>query len=475
MHLHFLGICGTFMGSLARLAITKGYRVTGSDINIYPPMSTQLTTAGVDMIDGYEVSQLELNPDLVVVGNVISRGNPVLEAVLNRGLPYTSGPQWLGEHILQNRWVLAVAGTHGKTTTSSMLAWILDCAGMAPGYLIGGVPRNFSSSARLGETPYFVIEADEYDSAFFDKRSKFIHYRPRTLVINNLEFDHADIFPDLAAIQQQFHHLVRTLPKKALIIVPQAVAAIEKVLKMGCWSEVQKISFNAAEHSPGQWNAVPLTTDNASFEISQQETSARNEEPSAAEHEELKGIVNWQQIGEHNIANGLAAVVAAHHVGVPIPLACEALSSFEGVKRRMECLATIENIKVYDDFAHHPTAIQMTLTGLRAKVGKEKIIAIIEPRSNTMRTGGYSSSQLVNCCAAADFVCWYQPANMTWDLMKVVRNSPVPAVNCRSYNDLITIALKQLTIPSHIIIMSNGSFGGIHQQVINALQDKYHQ
>jgi UDP-N-acetylmuramate: L-alanyl-gamma-D-glutamyl-meso-diaminopimelate ligase len=487
MHLHFLGICGTFMGSLAQLAVAKGHRVTGSDTDIYPPMSTQLTTAGVDIIDGYEVSQLDLNPDLVVVGNVISRGNPVFEAVLNRGLPYTSGPQWLGEHILQKRWVLAIAGTHGKTTTSSMLAWILDYAGMAPGYLIGGVPRNFSTSARLGETPYFVIEADEYDSALFDKRSKFIHYRPRTLVINNLEFDHADIFPDLAAIQQQFHHLVRTLPQKALIIVPQAVAAIEQVLNMGCWSEVQKISFNTVGHSPGSWNAVPLTTNNASFEISQQKLSAGNQKPeaedkesSAAERENLKGIVNWQQLGEHNIVNGLAAVVAAHHVGVPIALACEALSSFEGVKRRMECLATIGNIKIYDDFAHHPTAIEMTLAGLRARVGKEKIIAIIEPRSNTMRMGGYSPSQLANCCTAADFVCWYQPANITWDLMEVVSKSPVPAVSCRSYNDLITTALKQLTdashsIPTHIIIMSNGSFGGIHQQVINALQNKYHQ
>ena len=467
------------MGSLAQLAVAKGYRVTGCDSNIYPPMSDQLTAAGVDVIDGYDASQLDLNPDLMIVGNVISRGNPVMEAILNRQLPYTSGPQWLGEHILQNRWVLAVAGTHGKTTTSSMLAWILDYAGMAPGYLIGGVPKNFSTSARLGETSYFVIEADEYDSALFDKRSKFMHYHPRTLIINNLEFDHADIFPDIAAIQQQFHHLVRTLPQQGLIVVPQAVQAIEKVLEMGCWSEVQRLSVTNGDTSSNQWHVTSLTTDNASFQVSKelsvrnQELSARDKKSSAEQYQKQVNVVNWRQFGKHNMTNGLAAVAAAYHVGVPIDLACEALSYFDGVQRRMECLANIKNIKVYDDFAHHPTAIQTTLEGLRANVGEENIIAIIEPRSNTMRMSIHPMSQLASCCSAADFVCWYQPDGIQWNLEQVINMSSVPAVSCRSHDSLIAKAVEQARIPSHIVIMSNGSFEGVHQRIIKTLQEKH--
>ncbi len=366
MHIHILGICGTFMGSLALLARELGHRVTGSDANVYPPMSTQLEQAGIELLEGYHPEHLEPAPDLVVVGNALSRGNLEVEALLDRGLPYTSGPEWLREQVLPGKWVLAVSGTHGKTTTASMLAWILEYAGMAPGFLIGGVTQNFPHSARLGETPFFVVEADEYDSAFFDKRSKFVHYRPRTLIINNLEYDHADIFPDLAAIQRQFHHLVRTVPGSGLIISPAGERAIEDTLTQGCWSPRQTLGGD-----DGEWQVRLINTDGSCFEV------LHEGEPLAT--------VNWSQSGQHNVMNGLAALIAARHVGVTPEVGARALGEFAGVKRRLELLADVHGIKVYDDFAHHPTAIKTTLAGLRAKVGDDKIIALIEPRSNIMR------------------------------------------------------------------------------------------
>ncbi len=367
MHIHILGICGTFMGSLAVLAKEAGHRVTGSDANVYPPMSTQLEAQGIELTQGYDPAQLDPAPDLVVIGNALSRGNPAVEYVLDQGLPYVSGPQWLAEHVLQGRWVLAVAGTHGKTTTTSMLAWVLEHAGMSPGFLIGGVPQNFGISARLGGTPFFVVEADEYDSAFFDKRSKFVHYRPRTTILNNLEYDHADIFPDLAAIERQFHHLVRTIPSSGLIIHPIAETALVRVLQMGCWTPVQTTGAG------GQWQARLLAEDGSRFEV--------------RFDGEVQGTVNWELTGQHNVANALATLAAARHVGVVPAMGVAALSEFRSVKRRMEKVAEVRGVTVYDDFAHHPTAIATTLQGLRARVGGERIIAVIEPRSNSMKLG----------------------------------------------------------------------------------------
>ncbi|HCV78657.1 MAG TPA: UDP-N-acetylmuramate:L-alanyl-gamma-D-glutamyl-meso-diaminopimelate ligase, partial [Pseudomonas sp.] len=369
MHIHILGICGTFMGSLAVLAKEAGHRVTGSDANVYPPMSTQLEAQGIELTQGYDPAQLDPAPDLVVIGNALSRGNPAVEYVLDKGLPYVSGPQWLAEHVLQGRWVLAVAGTHGKTTTTSMLAWVLEHAGMSPGFLIGGVPQNFGISARLGGTPFFVVEADEYDSAFFDKRSKFVHYRPRTTILNNLEYDHADIFPDLAAIERQFHHLVRTIPSSGLIIHPTAETALVRVLEMGCWTPVQTTGAG------GQWQARLLAEDGSRFEV--------------LFEGQVQGTVNWELTGQHNVANALATLAAARHVGVVPSLGVAALSEFRSVKRRMEKVAEVRGVTVYDDFAHHPTAIATTLQGLRARVGSERIIAVIEPRSNSMKLGAH--------------------------------------------------------------------------------------
>jgi UDP-N-acetylmuramate: L-alanyl-gamma-D-glutamyl-meso-diaminopimelate ligase len=451
MHIHILGICGTFMGSLAQLAKALGHRVTGSDANVYPPMSTQLQAAGIELVEGFDPGQLEPAPDLVVIGNAMSRGNPAVEAVLNRGLAYTSGPQWLRDQVLPGKWVLAVAGTHGKTTTSAMLAWILDYAGMAPGFLIGGVTRNFPTSARLGETPFFVVEADEYDSAFFDKRSKFVHYQPRTLILNNLEYDHADIFPDLAAIQRQFHHLVRTVPGEGLIIHPSGEKALDEVLAMGCWSHRASFSVQGED---GPWQARLLTEDGSSFAI--------------VENGQDIAQVNWQSTGLHNVSNALAAILAARHVGVTPKVAAQALSQFAGVKRRMECLADIHSIRVYDDFAHHPTAIKTTLAGLRAKVGDEKIIALIEPRSNTMRMGVHKEA-LNQACIDADDVLWYQPPGVDWNMEEIVNKSPVPAKLVRDLDELIHCALSLAEANTHIVIMSNGGFGGVHQKLVDQL------
>ena len=454
-HIHILGICGTFMGSLAQLAKAKGYRVTGSDLNVYPPMSTQLEAAGIELYEGWDTEQLSLKPDLFVVGNVISRGNPVMEAVLNQMLPYTSGPAWLAEHILRDRWVLAVSGTHGKTTTASMLAWVLEFAAMEPGYLIGGVPQNFPTSARLGKSDFFVIEADEYDSAFFDKRSKFIHYLPRTLIMNNLEFDHADIFSDLAAIQRQFHHLIRTVPSEGLLLTPCHTPAIDAVIDQGCWTPIHTFGKD------GQWSYELLSADGSAFAV-------------MLENQKV-GEVQWTLTGLHNVLNALAAISAARHVGVVPAMACEALSEFGGVKRRMELIEQIENCFVYDDFAHHPTAIATTLDGLRKKVKSENIIAVIEPRSNTMRQGVHRDS-LVEACAAADHVFWFEPKELQWSLADIVGQQE-NHYSASSIEQLISMVTKTVVSSRdeaehlHIVIMSNGGFGGFHTKLTQALNN----
>ena len=452
MHIHILGICGTFMGSLAQLAKALGHKVTGSDANVYPPMSTQLEQTGIELIQGFDPIHLKPAPDLVIIGNAMSRGNPSVEYVLNQGIAYTSGPQWLHDFVLPNKWVLAVAGTHGKTTTSSMLAWILEYAGMKPGFLIGGVTKNFPTSARLGESDFFVVEADEYDSAFFDKRSKFVHYNARTVILNNLEFDHADIFSDLAAIQTQFHHLIRTVPGNGLIISPAEDAALNEVLKKGCWTTQTKFSLEATDC---EWHAELKSEDGSAFSI------FHNQQKIAE--------VNWQQTGLHNVNNALAALIAARNVGVDPITSAKALENFAGVKRRMECLADIDSVKVYDDFAHHPTAIKTTLAGLRAKVGTEKIIAIIEPRSNTMRMGVHKDA-LGKSTVDADMVLWYQPANVDWAMDDVVNKSPVPAKLLRDLDGLVKTAVALKEKNTHFVIMSNGGFGGVHQKLIGALK-----
>ena len=453
MHIHILGICGTFMGSLAQLAKELGHKVTGSDANVYPPMSTQLEQAGIELIQGFDPINLQPAPDLVIIGNAMSRGNPSVEYVLSQGIPYTSGPEWLHDFVLPNKWVLAVAGTHGKTTTSSMLAWILEYSGMNPGFLIGGVTKNFPTSARLGESDFFVVEADEYDSAFFDKRSKFVHYNARTLILNNLEFDHADIFPDLAAIQTQFHHLVRTVPGNGLIISPANDQALNQVLHKGCWTS--NTHFTLDQDQDCEWRAELINEDGSAFAIFHQQQKIAE--------------VNWQQTGLHNVNNGLAAIIAARSVGVDPINAAKALEHFAGVKRRMECLADVNSIKVYDDFAHHPTAIKTTLAGLRAKVGKEKIIAIIEPRSNTMRMGVHKDA-LGKSTVDADMVLWYQPANVDWAMNDVVNKSPVPAKLLRDLDELVKTAASLREANTHFVIMSNGGFGGVHQKLIDALK-----
>ncbi|MBD1600557.1 UDP-N-acetylmuramate:L-alanyl-gamma-D-glutamyl-meso-diaminopimelate ligase [Pseudomonas typographi] len=449
MHIHILGICGTFMGSLAVLAKAQGHRVTGSDANVYPPMSTQLQAQGIELMQGYAPEHLAPAPDLVVIGNALSRGNPAVEYVLNSGLPYVSGPQWLADHVLQGRWVLAVAGTHGKTTTSSMLAWVLEHAGMAPGFLIGGVPQNFAVSARLGGTPFFVVEADEYDSAFFDKRSKFVHYRPRTVILNNLEFDHADIFPDLAAIERQFHHLVRTVPSEGLIVHPTTEPALARVLEMGCWTPVQTTGEG------GQWQARLLQADGSRFEV------LLGGAP--------QGTVAWALAGQHNVANALATLAAARHVGVLPAVAIEALNAFKSVKRRMEKIAEVRGITLYDDFAHHPTAIATTLDGLRKRVGRAPVIAIIEPRSNSMKLGAHRDG-LPDSVRDADQVIWYGPPNLGWDLAATAAQCQPPATVATSLEAIIEQVRAQATPGSHVVIMSNGGFGGLHQKLAEALR-----
>ncbi|TCK03117.1 UDP-N-acetylmuramate:L-alanyl-gamma-D-glutamyl-meso-diaminopimelate ligase [Marinobacterium mangrovicola] len=451
MHIHILGICGTFMGSLALLARELGHRVTGSDANVYPPMSTQLAQQGIELIEGYDPVQLDPVPDCVVIGNAMTRGNSCVEAVLERGLNYTSGPQWLHDHVLKERWVLAVSGTHGKTSTATMLAWILEQAKMAPGFLIGGVPHNFDRSARLGETPFFVIEADEYDTAFFDKRSKFVHYAPRTLIMNNLEFDHADIFPDLAAIQRQFHHLIRVVPGSGQVIYPADSEALVEVIDMGCWSET------LATGDEKGWSAQPLSADGGCFAIMQAG--------------EKVAEVNWSLTGAHNVSNGLHAILAARHVGVTPAIAAEALSNFGGVKRRMELLGEADGVKVYDDFAHHPTAIETTLAGIRAKVGDAPLLAVIEPRSNTMRLGAHKQA-LAASAALADSVYWYQPEGMDWSLDSVIEASSNPASLHRDIDALVDQLAQDAKPGTHLVVMSNGGFGGIHGKLLARLQQR---
>jgi UDP-N-acetylmuramate: L-alanyl-gamma-D-glutamyl-meso-diaminopimelate ligase len=449
MHIHILGICGTFMGSLAVLAKELGHRVTGSDANVYPPMSTQLEAQGIELTQGYDAAQLDPAPDLVVIGNALSRGNPAVEYVLNKGLPYVSGPQWLADHVLQGRWVMAVAGTHGKTSSSSMLAWVLEHAGMSPGFLIGGVPQNFGISARLGGTPFFVVEADEYDSAFFDKRSKFVHYRPRTAILNNLEFDHADIFPDLAAIERQFHHLVRTIPGEGLVIHPTTEPALQRVIEMGCWTPVSTTGEG------GQWQARLISNDGSRFEVSFEG--------------KIAGVVDWQLTGQHNVANALAVLAAARHVGVVPELGITALCSFINAKRRMEKVAEVNGVTIFDDFAHHPTAIATTLDGLRKRIGTAKLIAIVEPRSNSMKLGAHREG-LPESVVQADSVYWYAPPNLGWDLAGTVSASTVPTQVCDSLDAIIAGVKAEATPGTQIVVMSNGGFGGLHGKLAAALE-----
>ena len=449
MHIHILGICGTFMGGLALLARELGYTVSGSDANVYPPMSTQLQAAGICLMEGYEPAHLQPAPDLVVIGNALSRGNTAVEYVLDQGLPYTSGPQWLAENVLQSRWVLAVAGTHGKTTTASMLAWLLEANDLKPGFLIGGVPDNFGVSARLGETPFFVVEADEYDTAFFDKRSKFVHYRPRTLVLNNLEFDHADIFPDLEAIRIQFHHLLRTVPGNGLVVCNSGDPELENVLQRGCWTPVEWFGTDPDR----DWSARPGRED-TEFEVNFQRTP--------------QGTVHWTLMGEHNRANALAAIAAARHAGVPAALSCAALANFTGIKRRMEVRGEVDGVTVYDDFAHHPTAIATTLQGLRQRVGNAPIMAVLEPRSNTMRMGVHQN-QLAAALQAADRVLLYRPEGIVWDMAAIVDELGDRAVQFASVDDIIDTVVHQAGAGTHVLIMSNGGFENIHARLLEAL------
>ncbi len=448
MHIHILGICGTFMGGIAAIAKSLGHHVTGSDQNVYPPMSTQLQELGIELTQGYDVSQLEPAPDIVVIGNAMSRGNPCVECVLDKSLPYTSGPEWLKHNLLQDSWVLAVAGTHGKTTTASMLAWILEYAGLKPGFLIGGIVQNFGLSARVGQTPFFVIEADEYDTAFFDKRSKFVHYLPRTLILNNLEFDHADIFEDLNAIKKQFHHLIRTLPQSGKVLWPKNDEALSDVITKGLWSESETLGDD--------WNYELLKADGSQFNV--------------LLNKQLQGVVSWQAIGEHNVKNAMMAIAAARHVGIAIEHSIEALGEFISPKRRMELKADINHIKVYDDFAHHPTAIQTTLAGLRAKVGDEKIIAILEPRSNTMKMGVHQFT-LLDSLRDADDVLLFEPENLNWSLKEQADKAGMQCFD--STTAIIDTVLENVEPNQHVLIMSNGGFNGLHQQLVDGLTDKY--
>ncbi len=453
MHIHILGICGTFMGGIAAIAKAMGHKVTGSDQHVYPPMSTQLEQLGIELTQGYGPEQFAEQPDIVVIGNAMSRGNPAVEYVLNRNLPYTSGPQWLLENLLKDRWVLAVSGTHGKTSTSSMLAWILEFAGLNPGFLIGGIPENFGISARLGESPFFVIEADEYDSAFFDKRAKFVHYRPKTLILNNLEFDHADIYGSLADIQRQFHHLMRMLPGNGLALFPQNDEALQQVLQQGCWSESQAIGNEQAD-----WQFIPLKADGSVFDVLFNQASV--------------GTVSWDLLGEHNMHNATMAIAAARHVGVAPDVAIAALGQFANVKRRMEIKAVVNEVTLYDDFAHHPTAIATTIAGLRAKVGKQRILAILEPRSNTMKMGVHKAS-LAGSWHQADLAYIFEPSQLGWDMHAVVEQASIPSAIFTDLDALADAVVDAALPGDHLLFMSNGSFGGLHQKVQQKLEARY--
>lgn len=440
-HIHIIGICGTFMGGIAALAKQAGYRVTGCDANVYPPMSTQLEAQGIELIEGFGVEQLSLMPDMFVVGNVVTRGNPLMEEILNRNLPYLSGPQWLADTILRDKWVLGVAGTHGKTTTSAMLAWVLEYAKLNPCFLIGGVPENFGISARLTDSPFFVIEADEYDTAFFDKRSKFVHYHPRTAILNNLEFDHADIFADLAAIETQFHHLVRTVPSNGLIVSNGREATLDKVLQCGCWTPVERFGVEAGWQIDAD-NRVSLNG-------------------------VAQGTLQWELLGEHNRQNALAALAAARHAGVPIAQGLAALAEFKNVKRRMEVRGIVNNITVYDDFAHHPTAVETTVAGLRHKVGKARILAVLEPRSNTMKLGVMKDA-LPASLKDADLVFCYA-GNLGWNARGTLAPLGNKAVVKDNLNELIAAITAAAKSGDHVLVMSNGGFGGIHEKLLKRL------
>jgi UDP-N-acetylmuramate: L-alanyl-gamma-D-glutamyl-meso-diaminopimelate ligase len=448
MHLHILGICGTFMGGLAVLARAAGHTVTGCDANVYPPMSTQLQAQGIKLIEGFSADQIKLNPDIYVIGNVITRGNSLMEALLDEGLPYISGPQWLRENVLHKRWVLGVAGTHGKTTTSAMLAWILEHGGLNPGFLIGGVPQNFDVSARLTQTPFFVIEADEYDTAFFDKRSKFVHYPARTAVLNNLEFDHADIFADLAAIETQFHHFVRTLPAGGLIVSNGADAQLERVLERGAWTPIERFDSDSG------WRAGAQSPD-GSFDVFWKNESC--------------GTVRWSLLGAHNRSNALAAIAAARHAGVPPAVAIEALGRFENVKRRMEVRGVARGVTVYDDFAHHPTAIETTIAGLRAKVGASRILAVVEPRSNTMKLGVMKQA-LPGSLSAANRVFCYS-GGLSWDASESLAPLGDKASVHPDLAQLVSAIAAESRAGDHVLVMSNGGFGGIHAKLLFALEN----
>ncbi|TRZ58002.1 MAG: UDP-N-acetylmuramate:L-alanyl-gamma-D-glutamyl-meso-diaminopimelate ligase [Rhodocyclaceae bacterium] len=448
MHIHILGICGTFMGGVALLARSAGHQVSGCDANVYPPMSTQLAQQGIALTEGYAANQVYLAPDLFLVGNAISRGNPLLEEILARNLPYTSGPQWLAEHILKGKWVLAVAGTHGKTTTTALLTWILEDAGLKPGFLVGGVPVDFGVSARLTDSSFFVIEADEYDTAFCDKRSKFLHYRPRTTILNNLEFDHADIFVDLAAIETQFHHLVRTLPNNGLIVANAAEDSLKRVIARGCWTPIEW--FNSVDGWQASEDADPGTD---SFSVSLAGTEI--------------GRSRMALPGAHNRANALAAIAAARHAGVPVDLALRALTRFQGVKRRLEVRGTARGVIVYDDFAHHPTAIAATIDGLRRRVGRNRIIAVLEPRSNTMKLGSMKA-RLPDSLSGAEAVFCYAN-NLGWDVAAAL----VPLGDrARTFQDIDAMAREigaMAQAGDQVLVMSNGGFGGLHEKLLKIL------
>lgn len=448
-HIHILGICGTFMGGVAMIARELGYHVTGSDTNVYPPMSTFLENHGIEIIPNYDVAQLQPAPDLVVIGNAMSRGNPCVEYVLDNQLNYTSGPQWLHDNLLKDRWVLAVSGTHGKTTTTGMLAWILEKNGIDAGFLIGGVAGNFGISARAGSSKFFVIEADEYDSAFFDKRSKFVHYTPKTLIINNIEFDHADIFDDLKAIQRQFHHLVRTMPQSGCILSAVSDQNVQDTLKMGAYSQLQFIGEGK------EWFAKPLVADCSEFEV--------------YHFGEKAGVVQWQIIGAHNMHNALMAIAASHHAGVSVAGACEALGSFINANRRLEVKGEVRGVTVYDDFAHHPTAIEATIGALRSKVGKEaRILAVLEPRSNTMKMGVHKE-EIAPSLKDADAVFVYQPETIPWQVSVITDVLTQPAKWSANLDELVDAVTREAKSGDHILVMSNGAFGGIHAKLLEKL------
>lgn len=454
--LYILGIGGTLMGSIALLAKSAGYEVTGSDKKLYPPMSDQLRDAEITVYEGFDPVQLEPKPDLVIVGNAgLPRGHPGVEYILESGLPYTSGAAWLGETLMRDRFVLAVSGTHGKSTTTAMLAWILKYAGLDPGFLIGGVPVNFGQSAALGSTPFFVVEADEYDTSYFDRRSKFLHYRPRTLVINNLEHDHADIFPDLDAIQAQFHLLLRTVPASGLVIAPTTDSNVDDVLKRGCWTQVLRFGSGRIKHPHERDNGERIHASDAAADCSTF-TVCINDVP--------LGTVVWSLLGVHNVNNALAAIAAARHAGVSPNVSIEALGQFKGVKRRMELIHEDDRLRVYDDFAHHPTAIRTTLQGLRRAVGSDEIIAVIEPRTHTMSLGTLRHD-LITCCSPADSAIWYRGENIKWDLASLVDECVVPSRLFDDLDELIEHLVKPAKTRRHIVIMSNGAFGDIYRRL----------